>query len=85
VEVTIANCCGSSFSIAESKKGRAEVKKNTKFFKNLTKETMIISIAELVHIIGKPNSEEKRSMSFEDTIRRGPTLKELQREEISIP
>jgi len=39
---------------------------------------MIVFRAELVRITEKPNSEEKRRAPFKDTIRRTPTLKELQ-------
>ena len=39
---------------------------------------MTISKAEPVRITRRPNSEEKRSASFKDTIRRCHTLKELQ-------
>jgi len=46
---------------------------------------MAISKAEPVHIIGKLNSEEKKSAPFKDTIRRRPTLKELQEKESVYP
>jgi len=59
VEVTIASHHGSSFSMAESKRDRVEVKKNVKFFKNSIKETMTISKVEPICITGKPNSKEK--------------------------
>jgi len=84
MEVTIASRCDSSFSIAESKRDRVEVKKNFKFSKNSTKETMTVSKTEVVCIIGKPNSEDKRSVSFKDTTRRHPTLKELQEKKYSF-
>jgi len=64
---------------------RAKVKKNVKFTKNSTKETMPIIKAEPVCITGKPNSEEKRSMPFKDTMRRRPTLKELQEKKYPFP
>ena len=76
--VIIANRHLSSFSIVVSKRDWAKVKKNVKFSKNATKEMMTVSKAELVHIRRKLNSEEKRSVPFKDTIRRCPTLKELQ-------
>ena len=68
MEVIIDSHHGSSFSIAESKRDQVEVKKNVKFSKNSTKETMTVFKAELVRIIGKPNSEEKRSVPFKDTM-----------------
>ena len=64
MEVTIASRRGNSFSIAKSKRDWSEVKKNVKFSKNSTKEMMTVSKAKPVHIIGKPNSEEKRSAPF---------------------
>ena len=78
MEVTITSCRDSSLSFAETKRDRAEVKKNVRFSKNLTKETMTVTKAKPVRIIGKPNSEAKRGMPFKDTMRRRPTLKELQ-------
>jgi len=78
MEVTIANRCANSFSVAELKKGRDEFKKSVKFFTSSNKEAMTLSKVELVHIMGGPNPEEKRSASFKDTIRRCLTLKELQ-------
>ena len=39
---------------------------------------MTNSKVELVQIRGRPNSEEKRSPPFKATIRKHPTLKELQ-------
>ena len=48
MEITIANRCGSSFSILKPKKARDEFKKNVKFFTILTKEAMAISKVELV-------------------------------------
>jgi len=53
--VTIANRRNSSFSVAELKKDRAEFKKNVKFSKNSTKETMTISKAEPFRIKGRLN------------------------------
>jgi len=85
MEVAIANHYGSSFSVAESKKDWTEVKKNVKFSKSLTKEVMTVSKAEPVRITGKPNSKEKRSTPFKDTIRRCPTLKELQEKKYPFP
>jgi len=46
---------------------------------------MTVTKAEPIRIIGKPNSEEKRSMPFKDTMRRRPTLKEFQEKKISVP
>jgi len=48
-------------------------------------ETMTVTKTEPVRITGKPNSEEKRSMPFKDTMRRRPTLKELQQKKYSFP
>jgi len=45
MEVTIAYHRNNSFSVAESKKDRAEFKKNVKFSKSSTKEAMTISKA----------------------------------------
>ena len=85
MEVTIANRLGSTFSVVEPKKDRAKVKKNIKFFKSLTKEAMMSFKAEPVQITKKPNSKEKRSVPFKDTIRRRPTLKELQEKKYLFP
>ena len=85
MEVTIASRLSSSLSIVESKRDRAEVERNVTFSKNSTKVTMTISKAELVRITGKPNSEEKRSVPFKDTIRRHPTLKKLQEKKYPFP
>jgi len=85
MEVTIATRYGSSLSFAESKRDRIEVKKNVKLFKNSAKETMTITKDELVHITGKPNLEDKRSMPFKDTMRRRPPLKELQEKKYLFP
>jgi len=46
---------------------------------------MTISEAEPVRIMGRPNSEEKRSAPFKDMIRRHPTLKELQEKKYPFP
>ena len=75
MEVTIANCHDSSFSVAESKKDTVEFRENDKFSASLTKETMNISRPEPIWITGRPNPKEKRSAPFRDTIRRRPTLK----------
>jgi len=48
MEVTIANRHNNSFNISESKKDRAEFKKNAKFSISLTKEAMTISKARPV-------------------------------------
>ena len=85
LEVTIASCRDSSLSFVEPKRDRPEVKKNVKFSENSTKEMTTVTKAEPVHIIGKPNSEEKRGMPFKDTMRRRPTLKELQEKKYSFP
>ena len=77
MKVPIINSRNSSFIVADSKRDQVKVKKNVKFSKHSTKEAMIISKAKLVRITGKPNSEEKRSAPFRDTIRRCPTLKEF--------
>jgi len=76
MEVTIASHRDSSPSFVEMKRDWAEVKKNVKFSKNSTKETMTITKAEPVHIIGKPHSKDKRGMPFKDMMRRRPILKE---------
>ena len=57
IKVTIANHRDSFFSVIESKKDRAEFRKNVKFSKSSTKEAMTISKAEPVWIKGKPNPE----------------------------
>jgi len=85
MEVTIVSCCGSSLSFAESKRDQAEVKKNVKFSKKSANETTYVTKTEPVGIIGKPNLEEKRSMPFKDTMRRRPTLKELQDKRYPFP
>ena len=74
---TIASRRGSSLGFAELKRDWPVVKKNVKFSKNSTNEMLTVTKAELVHIIGKPNSEEKRSMPFKDMMRSRSTLKEL--------
>jgi len=61
MEVTIASCRGSAFSIVELKEGRLEVKKNVKFSKTLTKETLTVSMSKQVRITRKPNLEEKEA------------------------
>jgi len=75
MEVTIACHCDSSLRFAEMKRDWAEVKKNVKFSKNSTKETMTVNKDEPIRITGQPNSEDKRGMPFMDTTRRRPTLK----------
>ena len=85
IEVTIVSRRDSSLSFAEVKRNWAEVKKNVRFFKNSTKEMMTVTKAEPVCITGKPNSEEKRGMLFKDTMRRRPTLKELQEKKYLFP
>ena len=77
MEVTIARHHDSSLSFTETKRDRDEVKNNVRFSKNSTKETMTATKDEPIRIIGKPNSEEKRSMPFKDMMRMHPTLKEL--------
>jgi len=42
MEFTITNHCDNSFGFAESKKGKAEFRKNVNFSKNLTKEPIAI-------------------------------------------
>jgi len=85
MEVTIASRRDSSLSYADSKRDQTGVKKNVKFSKNSAKEMMTITKAELVRITGKPNLEEKRSIPFEDTMWRHPTLQELQEKKYSFP
>jgi len=85
MEVTIANRHNSSFSIAQPKKDRAEFRKNIKFFKSSIEKAMTIAKAEPVWITRRPNSEGKRSMPFKDTIRKHPTLKELQEKRYPFP
>jgi len=46
---------------------------------------MTVSKPEPVCITGRPNSDEKRSVPFKDTIRRRPTLKELQDKKYMFP
>jgi len=60
-----------------SKKGTRLKSRRMSSSLKLNKEMMAVSKAEPVRITGKPNSEEKRSVPFKDTIRRRPTLKEL--------
>jgi len=74
MQVTIASRRGSSISFAKSKRDWIEVKKNVRFFKNLAQEAMTVTKAKPVHIIGKPNVEEKRSIPFKVTMRRNTTL-----------
>jgi len=50
IKVTIANSCGSSFSVAEFEKDYVEVKKNVKFSKNSTK---VAFKAEPIQITGR--------------------------------
>ena len=85
MEVTIASCRNSSLSFSETKRDCAKVKKNFKFSENSTKEMMTVTKAELVRIIGKPHLEVKRGMPFKHTMRRGPTLKELQEKKYAFP
>ena len=51
MEVTIANHHGKSFSFIESKKDKAEFKRNVKLSKKSVKKAMSISIGELIQII----------------------------------
>ena len=76
--MTIVNYHGNSFGITASKKDKAEFKRNVKLSRNLTKEAMSMSKVKLVRIMEKSKLEEKRSMPFNDAIRRRPKLKELQ-------
>ena len=85
MEVTIANRRSNPLSFGESKREGTEVKRNVKFSKNSAKETMNVTKAKLVRITGKPNFEKKRSMPFKDTMRRLPTLKELQEKKYPFP
>ena len=85
MEVIIANHHRTSFSFAKSKKDKDEFKRIAKFSKNSTKEVMSISKVELVWITERPNLEEKRSALFKDTIRRCPTLTELQEKTYPFP
>jgi len=85
LEVTIANRCESCFGFVQSKNDKAEFKKNVKFPTRSTKEAMTISNAGLVRISGGPNPKEKRSVPLKDTIRRRPTLKELQEKRYPLP
>ena len=64
MEVTIANHCDNSFSVAESKKDSAKFRKNAKFSTSSTKEAITTSKVELVRIAGEPNLEEKRDAPF---------------------
>jgi len=73
MEVTIANHRDSSFNAAESKKDNIKFRKNVTFSKSSTKEAMTISNAKPIRITERPNSEEKRSAPFKDTMRRRPT------------
>jgi len=56
----------------------AEFKKNVKFSKSSIKDVMIISKAKPIHITGRKNLEQKRSVPFKDTMRKPPVVKELQ-------
>jgi len=69
VLATNANDDWALLALLSKKRDGAEVKK---FSKISTKEMMTVSKAEPVRITGKPNSEEKRSVPFKDTIRRRP-------------
>jgi len=85
MEATIVSRRDSSLSFAETKRGRAKVKKNVRCSKKSTLETMTVTKAKLVRITRKPNSKEKRGMPFKDTMRRQPTLKELQEKKYLFP
>ena len=67
IKVTIANRRDGSFSVAESKKDRVEFKKNVKFSKSSIKEVMTVSKVELVWIIERTNTDEKRSAPLRTT------------------
>jgi len=84
MEVTIASYRGSSLSFAESKKDEAKVKKNVKFCKTSPNETMTTTKAEQF-VLQENQTRRKRSMPFKDTMRRHPTLKELQGKKYSFP
>jgi len=81
----IASYCGNSFYSTESNKDKVEFKKNVKFFKNTTKETISTSTSQPIRILGKPKLEDKKSSSFKDATRRHPTLKELQENKHPFP
>ena len=85
MQVTIANHCGTSFSVVESKKDMAEFRRNGKYSTGSTEEAMTIFKTRPVRITGGPNPEEKRSMPFKDTIRRRLTLEELQGKKYWFP
>jgi len=85
MEVTIASRHICSLCFAESKRDQAEVKMNVKFSKNSTNEMMTATKAKPVRMIGKPNKEETRSIPFKDTMRRRPTLRELQEKKYPVP
>jgi len=85
IEVTVANRCGNSFNVVESKKDRVEFRKNAKLSTSSTQETMTISMAGPVRISEGPKPKEKISAPFKDTIRRRPTVKELQEKKYPFP
>jgi len=58
-EVTMANYCGNSFDFANSKKDKAEFRRNVNFSKNLNKESMSISKVEPIGITKKTNRKRK--------------------------
>jgi len=83
MEVTIANCRDSSFSIVELKEGRLEVKKNVKFSKNSTKETLSLRLSKFV--LQENQTWRRKKRAFQRHDKKVPYFERTSREEISIP
>ena len=77
MEVTIASRHWNLSHPTESKKDKAELKKNVKFSKNTTKDAMSTSTSQPIRITRNPKLEDKKSSPFKDVTKKRHALKEL--------
>jgi len=69
----------------EARKEKSDSKKNFKASKSSMKESMSVTMSELVRISGKQRVEEKQHLSMRDAGKKCPTLMELQEKKYPFP
>ena len=85
MEMTITNRHGKASPTFEARKEKGDLKKNFKSSKGSTKESITVTMSELIRISGKQRVEEKSHPSMRDAGKKRPTLKELQEKKYPFP
>jgi len=78
MDMTIVNYRGKASPTFEARKEKGDSKKNFKFSKSSTKESMSVTTREPIRILGKQRAEEKQCQSTRNAGKKHPTVKELQ-------